>query len=212
MTKEQYLDQIRHYWTQTFKTHIGLHPNPEFLNPMDFIPQELLDNCKVFSNRIKLIEHFKYEYPTKVAEIGVQEGFFNEIINDTFNPKELYAIDIDITQYKNRTKVKDNVIATSKLSQDIVASDFSGPLDMVYLDADHSYDAVKTDIQVLKDLIKPGGLFIFNDFTMFSIHEMLLYGVARAVTEFVIEEKWEVVGLALDEWNFYDIALRKPNG
>lgn len=211
MTKEQYLDQIRHYWTQTFKTHIGLHPNPEFLKPMDFIPQELLDNCKVFSNRIKLMEHFKYEYPTKIAEVGVQEGFFNEIINDTFNPKELYAIDIDITQYTNRTKIKDNVIATSKLSQNIVASDFSGPLDMVYLDADHSYDAVKTDIQVLKDLIKPGGLFIFNDFTMFSIHEMLLYGVARAVTEFVIEEKWEVVGLALDEWNFYDIALRKPN-
>jgi hypothetical protein len=46
---------------------------------------------------------------------------------------------------------------------------------------------------------------------MFSIHEMLFYGVARAVTEFILEEKWEVVGLALDEWNFYDIALRKPN-
>jgi len=212
MTKEQYLDQIRGYWTQTFGTHIGLHPNPNFLPPMDYIPQELLNGCKVFSNRTKLIEYFKYEYPNKIAEVGVQEGFFNEIINDTFNPKELYAIDIDITQYTNRTKIKDNVIAINKPSQNIVASDFSGPLDIVYLDADHSYNAVKKDIQVLKDLIKPGGLFVFNDFTMFSIHEMLLYGVARAVTEFVIEEKWEVVGLALDEWNFYDIALRKPNG
>ncbi len=211
MTKEQYLDQIRGYWTQTFGTHIGLHPNPNFLPPMDYIPQELLNGCKVFSNRTKLIEYFKYEYPNKIAEVGVQEGFFNEIINDTFNPKELYAIDIDITQYTNRTKIKDNVIAINKPSQNIVASDFSGPLDIVYLDADHSYNAVKKDIQVLKDLIKPGGLFVFNDFTMFSIHEMLLYGVARAVTEFVIEEKWEVVGLALDEWNFYDIALRKPN-
>ncbi len=211
MTKEQYLDQIRGYWTQTFGTHIGLHPNPNFLPPMDYIPQELLNGCKVFSNRTKLIEYFKYEYPNKIAEVGVQEGFFNEIINDTFNPKELYAIDIDITQYTNRTKIKDNVIAINKPSQNIVASDFSGPLDIVYLDADHSYNAVKKDIQVLKDLIKPGGLFVFNDFTMFSIHEMLFYGVARAVTEFVIEEKWEVVGLALDEWNFYDIALRKPN-
>jgi hypothetical protein len=157
------------------------------------------------------MEYFKYEYPQKIAEVGVQEGFFNEFINDTFNPKELYAIDIDITQYTNRIKVKDNVIATSKLSQDIVASDFSGPLDIVYLDADHGYNSVKTDIKVLKNLIKPGGLFIFNDFTMFSVHEMLFYGVARAVTEFILEEKWEVVGLALDEWNFYDIALRKPN-
>jgi hypothetical protein len=211
MSKEQYLDSIRGHWTQTYKTHIGLHPNPEFLAPMDFIPQEFLDNSKLFSNRNKLMEYFKYEYPQKIAEVGVQEGFFNEFINDTFNPKELYAIDIDITQYTNRIKVKDNVIATSKLSQDIVASDFSGPLDIVYLDADHGYNSVKTDIKVLKNLIKPGGLFIFNDFTMFSVHEMLFYGVARAVTEFILEEKWEVVGLALDEWNFYDIALRKPN-
>jgi hypothetical protein len=212
MTKEQYLDQIRHHWTHNFGTHIGLHPNPNFIPPMDFIPQELLDGCKLFSNRNKLIESFKYEYPQKIAEVGVQEGLFNEFINDTLNPKELYAIDIDITQYTNRTTIKDNIIAINKPSQNIIAEDFSGLLDMVYLDADHSYDAAKKDIEVLKDLINPGGYFVFNDFTMFSVHEMLFYGVARAVTEFIIKEKWEVVGLALDEWNFYDIALKKPNG
>lgn len=212
MTKEQYLDQIRHHWTQTFGTHIGLHPNPNFIPPMDFIPQELLDGCKLFSNRNKLIESFKYDYPQKIAEVGVQEGLFNEFINDTLNPKELYAIDIDITQYTKRTTIKDNIIAINKPSQDITETDFSGLLDLVYLDADHSYNAAKKDIEVLKDLIKPGGYFVFNDFTMFSVHEMLFYGVARAVTEFIIEEKWEVVGLALDEWNFYDIALKKPNG
>jgi hypothetical protein len=212
MTKEQYLDQIRHHWTQTFGTHIGLHPNPNFIPPMDFIPQELLDGGKLFSNRNKLIESFKYNYPQKIAEVGVQEGLFNEFINDTLNPKELYAIDIDITQYTKRVTIKDNIIAINKPSQNITATDFSGLLDLVYLDADHSYDAVKKDIEVLKDLIRPGGYFVFNDFTMFSVHEMLFYGVARAVTEFIIKEKWEVVGLALDEWNFYDIALKKPNG
>jgi SAM-dependent methyltransferase len=212
MSKEQYLNSIRGHWTQTYKTHIGLHPNPEFIAPMDFIPQELLDNSKLFSNRNKLMEYFKYEYPQKIAEVGVQEGFFNEFINDTFNPKELYAIDIDITQYTSRTIIKDNVIPINKPSQNILASDFSSQLDLVYLDADHSYDAAKKDIEILKDIIKPGGLFVFNDFTMFSVHEMLFYGVARAVTEFIIKEKWQVVALALDEWNFYDIALRKPNG
>lgn len=212
MTKEQYLDQIRHHWTQTFGTHIGLHPNPNFIPPMDFIPQELLDGCKLFSNRNELIKSFKYEYPTKIAEVGVQEGLFNEFINEVLQPKELYAIDIDITQYTKRTTIKDNIIAINKPSQNIVASDFSGLLDIVYLDADHSYDAAKKDIEVLKDLIKPGGYFVFNDFTMFSVHEMLFYGVARAVTEFIVKERWQVVGLALDEWNFYDIALKKPNG
>ena len=120
------------------------------------------------------------------------------------------AIDIDITQYTSRTIIKDNVIPINKPSQNILASDFSSQLDLVYLDADHSYDAAKKDIEILKDIVKPGGLFVFNDFTMFSVHEMLFYGVARAVTEFIIKEKWQVIGLALDEWNFYDIALKKP--
>jgi SAM-dependent methyltransferase len=179
---------------------------------MDFIPQELLDGCRLFSNRNEMMKSFKYEYLAKVAEVGVQEGLFNEFINDTLQPKELYAIDIDITQYTSRTIIKDNVIPINKPSQNILASDFSSQLDLVYLDADHSYDAAKKDIEILKDIVRPGGLFVFNDFTMFSVHEMLFYGVARAVTEFIIKEKWQVVGLALDEWNFYDIALRKPNG
>ena len=210
MTKEQYLDQIRHYWTQTFGTHIGLHPNPNFIPPMDFIPQELLDGCRLFSNRNEMMKSFKYEYSAKVAEVGVQEGLFNDFLNDTLQPKELYAIDIDITQYTSRNIIKDNVIPINKPSQNILASDFSSQLDLVYLDADHSYDAAKKDIEILKDIVKPGGLFVFNDFTMFSVHEMLFYGVARAVTEFIIKEKWQVIGLALDEWNFYDIALKKP--
>lgn len=212
MTKEQYLDQIRHHWTQTFGTHTGLHPNPNFIPPMDFIPQKLLDGCRLFSNRNELIKSFKYEYLAKVAEVGVQEGLFNEFINDTLQPKELYAIDIDITQYTSRTIIKDNVIPINKPSKNILASDFSSQLDLIYLDADHSYNAAKKDIEILKDIVRPGGLFVFNDFTMFSVHEMLFYGVAKAVTEFIIKEKWQVVGLALDEWNFYDIALRKPNG
>lgn len=210
MTKEQYLDSIRWHWTQTYKTHIGLHPNPEFIKPMDFIPQDQLNDCRLFSNRNEMIDNFKYKNIDKVAEVGVQEGYFNEFINESLKPKELYAVDIDITQYTNRVKPKDNVILINKPSQNIKPNDFSGLLDIVYLDADHSYEAVKTDIQILKDLIRPGGLFIFNDFTMFSVHEMLFYGVARAVTEFIIEEGWNVVGLALDEWNFYDIALIKP--
>jgi hypothetical protein len=210
MDKEQYLSSIRGYWNQTFSTHIGKHPNPNFIKPMDFIPQEQLNSCKLFSNRHIMISSLCKKGYDRVAEVGVQEGLFNEFINNTLQPKELYAIDIDITQYTNRTMIKDNVVLINKPSQDITVSDFSGPLDMLYLDADHSYDAVKKDIDVLKNMVKPKGLFVFNDFTMFSIHEMLLYGVARAVTEFIIEEKWQVVGLALDEWNFYDIALKRP--
>lgn len=211
MNKEDYLSSIRGFWNQTFSTHIGFHPNPDFIEPMNFIPQEQLNSCKLFSNRNVMISSLCEKGNERVAEIGVQEGFFNEFINDCLQPKKLYAVDIDLRPYTNRTTIKDNVILINKPSQDITMSDFSGFLDMIYLDANHGYDFVKKDIDVLKGIVKPGGLFVFNDFTIFSVHEMLFYGVAKAVTEFIAEEKWQVVGLALDEWNFYDIALQKPS-
>ncbi len=123
----------------------------------------------------------------------------------------MYAIDIDMSKYLNRVQINKNVNIIEKASSEITRSDIIEPLDLVYLDADHNYDSVKKDIQVFKNTIKPGGFFVFNDFTIFSVHELLFYGVAQAVSEFIIEEEWEVYALTLDEWNFYDIALRKPS-
>jgi SAM-dependent methyltransferase len=208
--KEEFLDKIRIDWMTSCQTHVGLHPNPNFISPLKSIPQELLTGCRLYSDRNELIKSFKKYDLKRVAEVGVQEGFFNEFINDTLAPSELFAVDIDINIYTNRTKVKENIKLINKNSNALTFEDFGGELDLVYLDADHSYDSAKKDIQVLKQLISPGGFFVFNDFTIFSVHEMLFYGVAHAVTDFIVQDGWDVVGLALDEWNFYDIALQKP--
>jgi len=52
------------------------------------------------------------------------------------------------------------------------------PADMVFLDGDHRYEAVRDDIAGWARHVKPGGLLVGHDFKLFD-------GVRRAVTESV---------------------------
>ena len=60
--------------------------------------------------------------------------------------------------------------------QTIAATRFpDGSLDLVFLDADHRYDAVQRDIRLWWPKLKPGGLFLGHDYG--DVHP----GVAKAV-------------------------------
>jgi len=38
-----------------------------------------------------------------------------------------------------------------------------GPYDFIFIDADHTYDAVKADWENYRDMARPGGIFAFHD-------------------------------------------------
>ena len=40
---------------------------------------------------------------------------------------------------------------------------FPGPLDLVFLDGDHSYDGIKADFQIYAPMVRPGGMIVFHD-------------------------------------------------
>lgn len=44
------------------------------------------------------------------------------------------------------------------------APDASGSYDLIFLDADHSYAAVKHDTEILLPLVKPDGFFVWHDY------------------------------------------------
>lgn len=57
-----------------------------------------------------------------------------------------------------------------------------GPYDFVFIDADHSYEGCKADIDAWAGKVKPGGLLAGHDY---ENHDYPQFGVKRAVDEFV---------------------------
>jgi hypothetical protein len=55
-------------------------------------------------------------------------------------------------------------------------------LDFVFIDADHSYEGCKRDLDVWSRKLKPGGLLSGHDYANTSFQD---FGVTRAVDEFV---------------------------
>lgn len=62
------------------------------------------------------------------------------------------------------------------------AERLTGPYDFVFLDADHSYDGCKADIEAWSKKVTPGGWLGGHDY---ANHDFPKFGVTRAVDEFV---------------------------
>jgi len=82
-----------------------------------------------------------------------------------------------------------------------------GSIDVVYIDADHSYAAVRRDIAAALPRLKPDGVLIFNDYTVWSPRSMYHCGVARAVNELCLSSNWRLRYLAMQPMMYNDVML-----
>jgi predicted O-methyltransferase YrrM len=88
-------------------------------------------------------------------------------------------------------------------------------LDFLFIDGDHTYDGVKRDFELYRDLVRPGGLVAFHDITPGSAEgdgaqevetSRLLSGeVPRFWAE--VRERFPTTELAGSELGFYGIGL-----
>lgn len=143
------------------------------------------------------------------VEIGVWQGDFSETILDLIEPKSLTLIDpwahietdSHSTAFVGRTsdnkmeKIFNKVVARYKTEIDEgsvnIIRDFSVPalgqfdddsISFAYVDGDHSYEGVKSDLVALFPKMKPGGVMAFDDY-----HRRGWWGdgVIRAINEFL---------------------------
>ena len=78
------------------------------------------------------------------------------------------------------------------------------PIDVLHIDADHEYEAVKKDIDKYVPHLSEGGIVIFDDYDAFHP------GVKRAVHELLLERgDFEVVGIHYEGDEYGSICLRK---
>ena len=59
-----------------------------------------------------------------------------------------------------------------------------GSLDFVFIDADHTYEAVAADIQAWWPKVRPGGTLAGHDYVNHTLKNGVSFGVFRAVDEF----------------------------
>jgi hypothetical protein len=150
-------------------------------------------------------------YSGEGAEIGVFSGSLSRYIHSRWPGKKLHLIDRwkqtegydDVCNQSQDIQdglydlVKDifkdngdvNIIREESLE---AAKQFSdGQLDWVYIDADHSYDAVKADIETWSKKVRLGGLVSGDDY-FDGKYDFGTFGVKSAVDEYVAKNGYKL--------------------
>jgi predicted O-methyltransferase YrrM len=179
-------------------------------------------------------EHFPYILNSRKlfgegAEIGVQDGYFSRAILDVWKGRKLYSIDpwmefaseeyidiANIAQSEQENRYQGTVETLKRFGErshilrqtsEEAADRFrEGQLDFAYLDAQHTYEAVKQDLALYYPKIKKGGVLAGHDYLDGHL-EQGIFGVKSAVDEFASNHGLKVVASREKEWCSWFIFL-----
>jgi len=164
-----------------------------------------------------------------VAEIGVQKGDFSEEILLYAQPTHLYLIDCwqeqnqenypndpaNVTQNQQEALYQfvcqkfafdKRVIIIRDFSPDVTRLFKDNSLDWVFIDANHTYEAVKKDLEAWFSKVKVGGFICGHDYTYTNLFPL---GVVPAVNEFVKKNNLKIDYLTNELHGWVSYAIRK---
>lgn len=136
--------------------------------------------------------------PRRVFEIGTYTGESTRVIAyNTPSDTRITTLDLTPEEFARRTGRQPHFVVGSafhgtaeavKIEQHVVGErgfDFApyrNHYDLVFVDADHSYNAVRADSNQAFRLLRPGGVVLWDDYTWTEQHPECV-GVTRAVNE-----------------------------
>jgi hypothetical protein len=176
--------------------------------PAPKIPQAQLDGCQLLCDRYEMLR--RLPQGGIIAEIGTFRGSFARIMLDTMAPTRLHLADITFSLCRADVLADPRVERHEGTSLAFLSSRADASFDMIYVDADHGYDAVCADAAAAAPKVKPGGFLVFNDFARIIRPGFGVLGVHQAVCEFAVASGWPVAFFCLEGEALYDIALRRP--
>ena len=151
---------------------------------------------------LELCEHIKKIIPIKkMVEVGCYQGSSSCVFSGEFTEATIYCIDqwkngyddndksswvydmgLVENAFENNIRGRDNIIKQKMSSEEGARVYEDGDLDFVYIDAEHTYEAVKNDLILWKPKIKKGCFIGGHDFNQKDFP-----GVAEAVKEILGE-------------------------
>jgi len=157
------------------------------------------------------------------VELGVFLGDFSKKIYELSNPLELHLVDTfpdvmvsgdkdgnnviqaDLSKAPNDLEkyfVNKNVKIHKMMSFEFLENLPDSSIDVVYIDADHSYNSVKKDLELSMRKVRKSGLITGHDYCPTSFP-----GVYRAVNEFCNSNSLKIDFLTDDKLPTYVISL-----
>jgi hypothetical protein len=194
--------------------------------------EHLVDDARLYANRKSLVASLPIPDHAKIAEIGVWQGAFSTFLMEEFQPRQFFAFDVfnghtlknwngytgaqifdGLThrQYYERGMAPHRgTITVVEGPSAVTLRDYTDrSFDLVYVDADHEYASVRDDTAQAVEMVTADGFLVFNDYTLLDPGNVLAYGVVPVVNDLVVNRGWRIVGYALQEHLFCDIALRR---
>ena len=201
---------LRRYLPERVKSalrlgRLAMQPVPP---PAPQIPQAQLNGCQLLCNRYEMLR--RLPQAGIIAEIGTYRGSFARIMLDTMAPTRLHLADITFSLCRADVLADPRVERHEGTSLAFLNSRADASFDMIYVDADHGYDAVRADAAAAAPKVKPGGFLVFNDFARIIRPGFGVLGVHQAACEFAVASGWPVAFFCLEGEALYDIALRRP--
>ncbi len=169
---------------------------------------------------------------SRIAEIGTQRGDFAECLLAT-RPSLLVLVDLwrhqsgsyesdlsnidDGGHASNMRHVIERFDHQMKAGRVELVQGFStdaadrfddGFFDVVYVDANHTYDAVLADLEAWAPKIKEGGRLMGHDYTTRPEALAQGFGVVEAVEKFCTTRGWAISGLTQDDWPSYELTRK----
>ena len=184
----------------------------DFFQPAQKLGWRHVRNCKIVPARAELLKTCLPKQAV-VAELGTDKGDFAAMILDVSLPAELHIIDKTLANFRRSAFASAIDCGTVRLhesnSVDAMRKFPDRYFDWIYIDADHSYEGARDDLDIAKKKVKTDGLLVLNDYIFWSHRELAPYGVVQAVNEFCLAEDWELLFLALHPEMYNDVVLRK---
>lgn len=199
------------------------------------LPERLLRHARVLPDRYALLPLLPRG--RVVVEVGVATGDFSAEILRVCQPSRFVAIDdfrfhtwpmlwagrpvgeifagrTHVEYYRERFAAEiaaDRMMVMHDDSARALENLGDNTVDVVYLDADHAYESVRRELAIVRRKLRPDGILVLNDYTMLDVvgPTQEPYGVIQAAHEFMVEHGWEMTHLALQQYMYCDVALRR---
>ena len=156
-----------------------------------------------------------------VAELGVDEGGFSQLILSINKPSKLHLVDFWGSKRYNQLKRKkveslfqeginnNGVEINIGLSTEVVKDFNDNYFDLVYIDTSHSYKTTIEELELYSEKVKIDGVIAGHDYILGNWNGMIRYGVIEAVHEFCVKHNWEIMYLTTELNDNPSFAIRR---